>query len=276
MTDDSWQIVIHRIRRWIHLSIVLRFFGESWQWVAKWQTLISQMTDDNLSYLYLYLYLYLLMIDVWSRALRVVHNAMWSSKRFSKLLTEGAATTWFGNEFHKLTVLCEKKYFLTLSRHDFLYNFSWCPRRFNSREANWNMHVGSISSLRVRILYTSIKSPRCRLFSNVVIFNNCNLCSYALPFIPVTHSVLNQVWRPCLYAVFYVRSNIGLIKYCKIMSILGKFLLTILKTDIALFADLIHWVLDFIYLEGHNVLDGDPAPPKGHRAQPPIFGPCLM
>jgi len=116
-------------------------------------------------------------------------SAMWSSKRFLKLLTEGAATTWFGNEFHKLTVLCEKKYFLMLSRHDFLYNFSWCPRRFNSREANWDVHVGSISSLDVRILYTSIKSPHCRLFSNVVIFNNCNLCSYFLSFIPITHFV---------------------------------------------------------------------------------------
>jgi len=62
-------------------------------------------------------------------------SAMWSSKRFLKLLTKGAATTWFGNEFHKLTVLCEKKYFLMLSRHDFLCNFSWCPRSFNSREA---------------------------------------------------------------------------------------------------------------------------------------------
>jgi len=44
-------------------------------------------------------------------------SAMWSSKRFLKLLSEGAAITRFGNEFDKLTILCEKKHFLTLKRH---------------------------------------------------------------------------------------------------------------------------------------------------------------
>jgi len=27
---------------------------------------------------------------------------------------------------------------------------------------------------------------------------------------------------------------------------------------------------------GHTVLDGDPAPPKGHNNYPPIFGPCPL
>ena len=81
-----------------------------------------------------------------------------------------------------------------------------------------------------------IKSPRCLLFSNAVIFNKLFMCSW-LSRAPWTdyaaglsHSVSmsNQVWKPCLYAVFYVRCNISTAK-CKIFFINHvKFLVTIL------------------------------------------------
>jgi len=69
--------------------------------------------------------------------------------------------------------------FLTLRWHCFSYNFRWWPCKFKSREANWNKRLESISSLPVRILYTSSLSLSRDLFSNAVKFNSCSRCSYA-------------------------------------------------------------------------------------------------
>jgi len=115
--------------------------------------------------LYVYLYLYLLLMGCVASQLYTPISPQCRSSLFLKALTDVASITVCGSLFHSFTMGRLKKCCLTVVRHLGLNSFMECPRKPVVMSASWKNVLGSIHSFPVKILNTSIKSPRSLLLT---------------------------------------------------------------------------------------------------------------
>jgi len=124
-----------------------------------YSTLSCHMSATLLPYWILSLLTWRLMVSGWrSFRFQLPHSAH-ESRRFLKLLTELADTTWSGRAFQCLTVRWLKKCDRILIRLRCTSSEYWCPRRLYSLCRNWKKSSFFTLSRAVRILKVSIKSP---------------------------------------------------------------------------------------------------------------------
>ena len=122
------------------------------------------------------------------------------SSRFLNTLTVSAMTTDSGNLFQCGTTRWLKKFLLNSNLLLLVYSFNSCPLvpyRFLSCVKK---QYGSTPSLPVKILYVSMRSPRCLLFSSEVSFSHFSLSSYSNLQKPLT-TLVALLWTLSMQSI---------------------------------------------------------------------------
>ena len=110
-----------------------------------------------------------------------------SSILFLKVFYESHSTTDGGKLFYVVTVLCEKLFLLTSSLAFGVSHIKECPRWWDfSNWRLWNKYSIGRSSSPLKMLKTSIKSPRILLVLSVVRLRRLSLSSHGTFSKPVT------------------------------------------------------------------------------------------